>query len=363
MNNIITISGDPVSGKSSIRKALKMYFEEQGKKVILYSTGDIFRSLAREKGMTVTEFNEFLQKNNTDVDASIDNAVKEFGKRVIEKNDENKIYIIDSRLAWFNIPSSFKVRLTTTDRVAGRRVFDDETRGAEDKFPDLETAIRTTKERKESEIKRYIDLYGKEADIQKDENFDLIINNSADFRDPEKAKKFIEAMAKLIAESMELKNSGAKDIPRYWTSPKIFLPTQSIRTTGEGMDNITKSIKKYGFTRSRYIDAVKVDDILFAWDGHHRCYCAILAGIELIPYQVIAKDDDFVYESHNTVKELVLPMVFYEKYNSQLYDYEDVFKFRFTECNPDAYRIAEILKTKEEQLKKVEQTRTEGEER
>lgn len=45
MKNVITISGDPGSGKSTVRNALKQKFEEQGKTVIVYSVGDIFRHL------------------------------------------------------------------------------------------------------------------------------------------------------------------------------------------------------------------------------------------------------------------------------------------------------------------------------
>lgn len=79
MNNIITISGDPGSGKSTVRNALKKYYEGQGKKVILYSVGDIFRDLAEKHGMTVTEFNQFLEKNNCNVDENIESTVKKYG--------------------------------------------------------------------------------------------------------------------------------------------------------------------------------------------------------------------------------------------------------------------------------------------
>lgn len=54
MNNIITLSGNPGSGKSTLRNALKKMYEGKGKNVIIYSVGDIFRQLAEEKSMTVT---------------------------------------------------------------------------------------------------------------------------------------------------------------------------------------------------------------------------------------------------------------------------------------------------------------------
>lgn len=62
MKNVITISGDPGSGKSTVRNALKEEFEKQGKMVVICSVGDIFRHLAEEKGMSIEEFNRYLQK-------------------------------------------------------------------------------------------------------------------------------------------------------------------------------------------------------------------------------------------------------------------------------------------------------------
>ena len=84
------------SGKSTVRNALKEEFEKQGKTVVICSVGDIFRHLAEEKGMSIEEFNRYLQKSDCDIDKNIENTIKKFGDKIRNENDSDKIYIIDS---------------------------------------------------------------------------------------------------------------------------------------------------------------------------------------------------------------------------------------------------------------------------
>ena len=57
MNKIITISGEPASGKSTVIKDLKRKYEEQGIKVTVLSLGQIIRAIAQKENLSIAEFN------------------------------------------------------------------------------------------------------------------------------------------------------------------------------------------------------------------------------------------------------------------------------------------------------------------
>ena len=93
---IITISGTPGSGKSTVAKiiARKLKLEH-------YSTGDFMRQLAEENKMDVLEFGKLAEK-----DRSID---EELDQRQINLGMEKKDFVIDGRLSWHFIPNAIKV--------------------------------------------------------------------------------------------------------------------------------------------------------------------------------------------------------------------------------------------------------------
>lgn len=162
----IAITGDPGSGKSTFARAVS---ELTGYRLI--TTGNIFRTLAAEKGISLTELNEMAESQ-----AEIDHLVDDFLKTL---NDQKEHLILDSRMAWFFVDDALKIRLTVDLEVAVHRIFKD---GAElrEKFPDLKTAMDEVERRRKSEILRYKTLYG--VDISAEENFDLVINTS--FKEP-----------------------------------------------------------------------------------------------------------------------------------------------------------------------------------
>lgn len=317
MNNIITLSGNPGSGKSTLRNALKKMYEDKGKNVIIYSVGDIFRQLAEEKSMTVTEFNEMLEKSNTDVDKTLDEAVRKYGKKIVEENDEKKIYIIDSRLAWNGIPSSIKVNLSVTDRIAGQRIFDDKTRGNVDKYNTVNEAIIATKKRKESERKRYLDLYG--IDLQNLEQYDIVIDTSY-------AK--LEDIVEIISRCIEAQNNN-KPYARYWKSPKQFMPIQDVMQTFEGNADSGMNLKEWkakiseeGIQIDSPITAMQVGQTYFVRDGHHRNFGAGMAGKTLVPYEVKWKDDS-MYNGMSARDFISRSVLGDWKYDRDLYEYEE----------------------------------------
>lgn len=47
-NKIITISGEPASGKSTVVKEIKSKYEKQGFNVYIISVGDVFRETVKK---------------------------------------------------------------------------------------------------------------------------------------------------------------------------------------------------------------------------------------------------------------------------------------------------------------------------
>ena len=95
---IITISGKPGSGKSTIAKEL-------AKKLKLkhFSIGDFMREMAKDKNISLLELSE-LSEEDKSIDKELDNKQIQLGKR-----EDN--FIIDSRLGFHFIPNSVKIFL------------------------------------------------------------------------------------------------------------------------------------------------------------------------------------------------------------------------------------------------------------
>ena len=72
--NIISLTGDLASGKGTVSKIL-MEELEYG----VYRNGEYARKLAKEKGMSITEFNIYV-KDYPEIDRQIENSAKEYAK-------------------------------------------------------------------------------------------------------------------------------------------------------------------------------------------------------------------------------------------------------------------------------------------
>lgn len=158
----ITVTGDPGSGKSTFAHAV---VERTGYRLI--TTGNIFRQLAAEMGISITQLNELAEKQ-----AEIDHKVDDF---LISLNDTTENMVLDSRMAWHFVKNTLKIRLTVDPDVAVSRIFKD-TADLREKFDSMDQAIEEIDRRKKSEILRYKTLYG--VDIGDEANFDLVINTS-----------------------------------------------------------------------------------------------------------------------------------------------------------------------------------------
>ena len=67
--HIISISGDLASGKGTVSYLLKEKLNYD-----IYRNGTYFRQLAKEKGMDVTSFGEYVEKH-PEIDREIENAL------------------------------------------------------------------------------------------------------------------------------------------------------------------------------------------------------------------------------------------------------------------------------------------------
>ena len=161
MGKIISITGDLGSGKSTVSNILRERLHYN----YIY-TGKIQREIANRYKMTTVELNKYSE-THPEIDAEIDSVFRSL-------NDSTDL-IVDSRLAWFFIPKSFKVFLKTNLTVSASRISNDIQRENES-YSSKEEAVNSIVARKESENKRYMELYG--ANCSDLSNFDLVIDTS-----------------------------------------------------------------------------------------------------------------------------------------------------------------------------------------
>lgn len=159
----ITITGDLGSGKTTVAKEIskKLNFE-------YFSTGNIQRALAAEKGMQTLAFNVEAEK-----DAYID---KHIDDQLIGLNNSSQKYIIDSRLGWHFLKNAFKIYLKVDPMIAASRVMKDSNRKNEFIHKNIEDEANLLLERKSLENERFKDKYGIDCGDMK--NYDLIVDSS-----------------------------------------------------------------------------------------------------------------------------------------------------------------------------------------
>jgi CMP/dCMP kinase len=255
MSTKISITGELGSGKSTIAKILAEEFSIQ-----YLSTGAIQRTIATRYGMTTLELNNYADTHK-EIDDEIDNVLREL-------NTANKSFVMDSRLAWFFIPTSLKIFFTIDIEVAAKRVLNDSARISE-AYTSINEAVANIKARKKSENERFLKIYN--ADCANPQNFDLHINTT-----DLKTVVISAFIAGVVAG--EIKNNNTV----VWCNPKILFPTQNADSQAIDSDlsigNPIKVIEKNG-----------------AWaivDGHNAVQAAIVSAQALVAVRVIAKNQE-----------------------------------------------------------------------
>lgn len=161
--NIISLSGDPASGKGTVSNILIKQLNYG-----IYRNGEYFRKLAKEKNMDLKEFGEYV-KLHPEIDRQIENSAKLYA-------EENNNFIIDARLGWYAVPESFKVYLKVDIDEAAKRAYYDKTRKDMENYQTIEEYKKSLIERKQLENERYLNIYGVDRDNMN--NYDLVIDTS-----------------------------------------------------------------------------------------------------------------------------------------------------------------------------------------
>ncbi len=137
----ITISGLPGSGTTSLT-----YHLAQMHRMDVISAGEVFRQMAKDRGLTLAEFGSFCE-NDPSVDKLIDQRQREIAL-------SHTHIIAEGRLSGWMIPEAdLKIWLKASLECRVRRIHD------RDQFSDLEQAMQATKDRESCEALRYHQYY------------------------------------------------------------------------------------------------------------------------------------------------------------------------------------------------------------
>lgn len=157
----ISLAGDLGSGKSTVSKIL---MERTGAEY--YSTGTVCRAEAKKHGMTIDEFNRYME-THPEVDKAIDDALASL-------THDPRTLVIDSRMAFHFVKGTFRVYLTTDPLVSAERILLDKRAG--ESFDTVEETARRVAARRKSESLRYFEKYG--VHITDMQNYDLVLDTT-----------------------------------------------------------------------------------------------------------------------------------------------------------------------------------------
>jgi predicted cytidylate kinase len=166
---IISFSGAAGSGKSTIAKKLANELNWPR-----YYIGGIRREKAKEKGLTLAEYNK-LGENDFSTDKEVDEYQKELG----EKEDN---FIIEGRTSWYFIPHSLKIYLDVSPEEGARRVYSqlqknkENNRNEDDDLNSFENVLQSMQKRKESDRERYKKYYN--FDVYNQDHYDYVLDTT-----------------------------------------------------------------------------------------------------------------------------------------------------------------------------------------
>jgi len=142
---IISISGVPGAGKSSIGKALAKRLKYRH-----YSVGDLRGKMALERGMNIDELNK-LGEQEFFTDKEADEYQTKLGK-----TKDN--FVIDGRLSFHFIPQSIKIFLDVDTKLGAERIMADH-RVDEPQYPGVAEAQARLQQRVDCDKRRYQKYY------------------------------------------------------------------------------------------------------------------------------------------------------------------------------------------------------------
>lgn len=155
----ITVSGLPGSGTTTLSRLLAECYDLE-----LVSSGEIFRKLAKERGMSLAEFGALAER-----DPSIDLEIDKNQKSIIHSREN---IILESRLAGHMAqgrPNVIKVWIKAPVLTRVKRI------QRREKSVSFDDELKKTVEREKSEAFRYKNYYG--IDITDLSIYDIVIDS------------------------------------------------------------------------------------------------------------------------------------------------------------------------------------------
>lgn len=165
---IISISGAPGSGKSTIGKKLAKELSWPR-----YYIGGLRRQAAEDKGLTLAEYNKLGEK-----DDSTDVEVDEYQRKLGEKEDN---FVIEGRTSWYFIPHSFKIYLDVDIKEGARRIFghlqQKNDRNEDNNLKTEMDVVNSANNRVKSDKIRYEKYY--DIDVYNHHNYDFYLDTTS----------------------------------------------------------------------------------------------------------------------------------------------------------------------------------------
>ncbi|HKX33438.1 MAG TPA: AAA family ATPase [Blastocatellia bacterium] len=253
---IISVAGHIGSGKSEVCRQLKKL---TGWDVI--SAGAIMRNAALQREMSIVQINKYAESH-----AEIDNEVDSYLSSLAQSPAP---LIVDARLAWHFLPSSLKVYLVVEERIAAQRVFD--AGRSDEKYPSIQAASESNRERQRLERARYLDLYS--IDCGSWRNYDLIIDTS---------QALPEQIARVVWEQLEQPPVLGASGPRCWLSPQRLIPTQELRQPPRPGGAAGTAVVEIAVYQGSYLIV----------DGHAGVSEALRQNLPIIPCRLVAFESE-----------------------------------------------------------------------
>ncbi len=259
----ISLAGDLGSGKSTVSKILMPRIGAE-----YYGTGVIARELAEKFGMDIAAFNIFMETHPE--------HDHEFDDRLVALSDDPRTLIIDSRMAWHFTRGTYRVYLTVDPVSAAVRIMRAD-RGPAEQFDSLEDAIARIRARKESEKKRYFDLYG--VNCKDLDNYDLVVDTT--YASPEDVADVMEAGLR--------RHESGEGTPECYICPRRFYYPDDEADMEEAA-RLSDALDR-GETLPP-VSAVYQDEKFFITDGVTTALAYALSERPLVPCRLVHVEVD-----------------------------------------------------------------------
>ena len=165
---IISISGKPGSGKSTLGKMLAEKLDYKH-----YYVGGMRRLMARERGLTLEELNALGEREGW-----TDQQVDEYQKELAVREDN---FVIEGRTSFYFIPESLKIFIDVGPEEGARRVYlelqdQKNTRNEAKNLDSIEAVLESHKKRIASDTLRYKKYY--DIDVGASSHYDLVLDTT-----------------------------------------------------------------------------------------------------------------------------------------------------------------------------------------